>query len=378
MVCSASDRNVLRSILATLGLLLLFWAVPAIGQEAAGTVPDGDAGADTLLAGEEERGEEMDTVIQFRTRGDRVRVEMENSTADMVRIGRSMVVPEDLIVEGDAVVIGGNLDVYGKVRGDAVVVGGVLTLHPTARITGDAVVTAGSLDKMEGARVQGQQVNVGYGLERLFPWGLHKHSFSPTQRAARVFGKWLAWLVLFFLFTLIFVDLFSRATERIAERVQQDYFRSGLAGVLGIVLTPVAFLVLAISIIGLLLVPVLVVVLMVASIWSMVAVSLVVGRNMGVKIFPSVSHPRWLTMIGFILLGALNLVGKLLVGIGGPLNYLGWSVLIAGNVILALAFLIGFGAVLMSRFGRRGSANGEIDGTPIETDRPVLPEGVVE
>src|SRR5688500_15947933 len=58
------------------------------------------------------------------------------------------------VVEGDVVVLNGDLTVAGEVRGDVTVARGDLRLENGAVVTGSAVVTAGRLVN-RGARVQG-------------------------------------------------------------------------------------------------------------------------------------------------------------------------------------------------------------------------------
>lgn len=321
----------------------------------------------------EENENECDTIIRFRTSRDgRIRL-MDNSVSDMVRVGRSMEIPGDMRVDGDAVVVGGNLDIRGEVNGDAVVVGGVLTLFPGSEVDGDVVVVGGSMNKMPGAFVTGEQVNIGYGFEKFFPWSYHKTHVNPVHRAFKTLAKYFAVFIFMFLLILIFIDLLEKPTRRIANTIQEDYFRTGLAGILGFVLTPVTFLVLVISIVGIILTPVLFVLLLVASGWGVIAVSLVTGRTLGVKIFPGLVTPRWQAVIGYIMITVVTLSGKLLLGFGGPFTYLGWTILIAGKVIFFLAFLIGFGAVLMSRFGRRGKE--EItDESAVPHEEPLMTE----
>src|SRR5947209_6668841 len=59
---------------------------------------------------------------------------------DIVRFGGGITVATGEYVGGDAVAIGGSVDVDGEVSGDTVAVGGSLTLGPHAHVHGDAVV----------------------------------------------------------------------------------------------------------------------------------------------------------------------------------------------------------------------------------------------
>jgi hypothetical protein len=279
---------------------------------------------------------------------------IHSEAGDLVRVGQSHTIDASTMVSGDAVVIGGNLDVHGKVGGDAVVVGGTLHLYPDAFVGGEAVVVGGRLVKDEGAFVGGQEVSIGTGIEQLLPWSWYKREVSPWNSAGKRLIDAIARVVFGFLAILIFVDLFGERTGRIAARAEGDSFRSGLIGLLGLILLPITILVLVLSCIGILLLPVLGVLVGVAMLWGFVAASLVVGRTLGRRFFPDLETPRLQAFVGFLILGVTAFVGGLLLSsFVGPVRFFGWTFAIAGKVILGLALLVGFGAVLATRFGRR-------------------------
>jgi hypothetical protein len=316
------------------------------GESGGGGDSATSTGPDTL------RGEARDDSLF----GGTVRIHTEDG--DYVRTGQSGEIGENEIVTGDAVVIGGNLDVRGKVRGDAVVIGGVLRLHPGSAVRGDAVAVGGRVIKEGDAEVGGQEVSIGTGMEKVLPWGWHHREMGATKCGLHtILGAFFRLLFGFFAI-LIFVDLFGKRTERVAARVQNDGFRSALAGVLGIVLIPMAILVLIISCVGILLLPVLGVAIGVALAWGIVGASLVAGRTVGQRLFPGVRAPRWDALLGLLILYITNFVGSLLLCFGGPIRFLGWVFVIAGKVILVAALAVGFGAVLTTRFGRTPKGEG--------------------
>lgn len=83
------------------------------------------------------------------------RVSIGASDGDRVRTGKSMEVAAGETVEGDAVVIGGDLHVRGKVLGDAVAVGGTVYLHEGASVGKEAVAVGGRVVRETGASVEG-------------------------------------------------------------------------------------------------------------------------------------------------------------------------------------------------------------------------------
>ena len=305
--------------------------------------------------------------------GGAVRIQTEDG--DYVRMGQSGEVGANELVTGDAVVIGGNLDVHGRVRGDAVVIGGVLRLHPGSSVRGDAVAVGGRVVKNEDAHVGGQEVSIGTGMEKVLPWGWHRRELGATKCGLHtILGAFFRILFGFFAI-LIFVDLFGKRTERVAARVQNDGFRSALAGLLGIVLIPMAVLVLIISCVGILLLPVLGVAIGVALAWGIAGASLVTGRTVGQRLFPGARAPRWDALLGLLILYITDFIGSLLLCFGGPVRFLGWVILIAGKVILVAALVVGFGAVLTTRFGRTPRGEGPVEEDP-SPESPVPAAGV--
>lgn len=65
--------------------------------------------------------------------------------SDRVSFGSSVTVREGEEITGDLVVFGGDADIYGKVDGDAVVMGGNLTIEPTGSVDGSTVAFGGSV-----------------------------------------------------------------------------------------------------------------------------------------------------------------------------------------------------------------------------------------
>ena len=67
------------------------------------------------------------------------------------------VIEESETIQGDLVVKGGDLTVYGRVDGDVMVVGGDLLVKSTGRITGNARVINGSIQKDDGGIIEGYE-----------------------------------------------------------------------------------------------------------------------------------------------------------------------------------------------------------------------------
>jgi cytoskeletal protein CcmA (bactofilin family) len=121
-----------------------FAAVPAPGVAAVAaqdTVRVGDVGP----AGPQEA---MPRAVAERA------VEFYNGTRTIRLHGRT-VLPAGRALDGDVAVLGGPVDVEGRVAGDLVVLNADLRLGASARVDGDVLVVGGRVQREEGAEVRG-------------------------------------------------------------------------------------------------------------------------------------------------------------------------------------------------------------------------------
>ncbi len=84
---------------------------------------------------------------------------------DRVVKGESIRIEKDEIVH-DVSVVGGSVEVFGKVTGDLVVVGGGAHVHEGAHVMGDALAIGGTLEVDKGGRIDGDTGVVGGVLSR--------------------------------------------------------------------------------------------------------------------------------------------------------------------------------------------------------------------
>ncbi len=316
---------------------------------------------------------EYDTLLQIEQKYGGGAIKITHSPDDIVQMGGDVTVDATTSVSGDAVALGGNMTVHGIVKGDAVAIGGSLYLEPGSRVEGDAVSIGGRVRKSETASVGGEIVSIGPGMGAMLPW-IKDTERSMSQRIGGVIrSSFIGYLLIFFLI-LIFVDLFGGATDRACTYVASDVVKAGLAGFLTLLLTPVIIGVLAVTVIGLPVIPLYLLALVVVFFWGMVVVSLEAGRVWGTRVLPSVSHGRWLALLGAVLLTLPKYAGKLLAAIGGPLHIVGWSLSVVGSVILFVAICVGIGSLVMSRLGRRSMDWNDLDSGAIDPVDPVDPD----
>ena len=116
--------------------------------------------------------------------------------------------------------------------------------------------------------------------------------------------------------------------------------------------------ILAVSIIGiplLLLVPFVLVVVLVGFLLGFAGTGCAVGELIGRRSSSSAQTLIVSLVVGLAVIFGLTILARVAGLAGLPIRILVVSVLFAGLLIEYLAWTVGFGAVLLSRFGRRGS-----------------------
>jgi hypothetical protein len=291
-------------------------------------------------------------------------------SASRVHVGGGITVNEDEEV-GDAVVaIGGSVTVLGHVDDDVVAIGGGVHLGPKAVVRGGITSIGGHIEREPGSVVDGEINEVRIGPPS---FKLHAPQFMGFAPAWDAMHGWLRLvgtvirLGIDLLLTILVALLAARPVERIGDRAAREPWMSGFAGLLAqLLFIPVLVLtvvVLAVSIIGiplLVLVPFAVVAFLLAMLVGFAGVSLRVGQW---AVGPHRAVPLALA-VGVILIAAVALVSR---GVGLlpiPTWFLTWPLGIAGFFVEYVAWTVGLGAALLTRFGsRRGPYEG-IDVVP--------------
>jgi len=297
-------------------------------------------------------------------RGEQTRT-FRRETESRVAIGRTVRVEADERVRNAVVVIGGSAYIDGYVGDAVVVVGGIARLGRDADVRGDVVVVGGSIDRQPGARVSGEVNVVDFGMpdfdiDRLLPkvwfprigrWGPSFSTLSMVGTLTRfaVFGLILAFLLL----------IAGRGIGRIERTAVQEPWKAGMVGLLAeLVMVPLivlTVLILVVSIVGiplLLLVPFAVLVIIVGFFLGFAGVAVAVGRVVtrhvggGPGVFAAL-------LVGLAAIWGLTLIGRLVMLAGWPAWSVASLVLGVGFVLEYVAWTVGFGAALLSRFGAR-------------------------
>jgi uncharacterized RDD family membrane protein YckC/cytoskeletal protein CcmA (bactofilin family) len=215
-------------------------------------------------------------------------------------------------VHGGVVSLFGNTYVDGPVQEAVVTVFGDLELGPNARVDGDIAVVAGRLTRDPAAEVRGKSEIVAGGfpaLENVRLW-IEKCLFYGRLLAFEP-GLWWAWTIAigFLLFYIVIALLFDRSVVRCVETLETQPGQSTVASLMTVVLTPVMFIVLAISVIGIAVIPFFGMALFVASLFGKAVALAALGRR--VTRFTGIAplgHVAFATFVGGLIALALYVI----------------------------------------------------------------------
>ncbi len=325
------------------------------GAVAAPMPPAPPVAPDAAAAGRKEEG--WSEVGRYRHGGARV------------RFGGDVTVAEDEAIGDDVVAILGSARVDGRVDGNVVAVGGSVRLGPKASVSGDVTAIGGSVERADGTVVTGQinEIRIArptFGpLVGVRPWR-DWHWFGDTVR--NPFGGSVDLLATFVrvglvgLLAALMIAVLPAPVRRVADRVATEPWRAGFVGLaaqlLFVPLLVITVVVLAVSIIGiplLLLVPFGLLAVALALVMGFAGSACAVGRWIGQRAgsgMPGLLAPL---VVGLAVVFALTVIARFLGLAGLPVGVILGSVLAAGFLVEYVAWTVGLGGVLLSRFGRR-------------------------
>lgn len=272
----------------------------------------------------------------------------ETLNGDLVVIGGEVDIEPTAAVNGDIVVIGGSLKLDGKSTGNAVVIGGLVAMGQQSSVAGDLVTVGGTLQRAEGAQVGGNvvtnfpapTVNVPIVVTPQAeippippPPGFHV-DFSPVGRIAGIFVQSLGLAALAMLLTLFL----HPQLDRVALAVTRQPLMAGSVGLLTLLLTPIALVILVVTV---LLIPVAlagVILLVLAWLFGVVALGMEVGDR-----FTKAIHRTWEPVLSA---GVGTFLLALVIGTVDMIPCVGW-------LAPVLVGLIGLGAAVITIFGTR-------------------------
>jgi uncharacterized RDD family membrane protein YckC/cytoskeletal protein CcmA (bactofilin family) len=216
---------------------------------------------------------------------------------------------------GDVVVsVLGNTYVNGEVKGEVVTVLGNVELGPKAKVHGEVVCVGGQLQRHPDAVVLGQVQNIAFAGGH-FDFGKIGAWFTECLLKGRMlaFDSRLTWAWTIALVALGFYALVAliapTGVNKCVETLEQRPGSSLLAALLTLLLTPVAYILLAVTIaivVGIILIPFFTLGLFFASLFGKIVMLAWLGRRFTRLLGDSpLAHPFFGVLIGGVVILAL-------------------------------------------------------------------------
>jgi len=253
----------------------------------------------------------------------------------VVAIGRDLEVRGK--AESDVASINGSIRISGHVEGDVVAMSGDCEVLQDARIGGDVFVLGGELNIARGAEIVGRSVSYPT-FSSAWLTLLEGPSLGLPGTSRLVIGAKLALLASWLVLTLVLMASSGREVLSTAEQIGIEPARDflvGLTGVLALFLTALFFSAFAAAFVGVPLLVLVVLLLLMLKLWGMIAVFHVVGYWLTQRFVSRRLQPLNCALTGLLVLGGIKLIP--------------W----VGAWVWTVASLIGVGASLVTKFGRR-------------------------
>jgi len=280
----------------------------------------------------------------------------ESLDGNLVVLGGVAFLEDGSSVRGDVIMMGGTLEIGGEVDGNIIVFGGLVSLSETALVEGDVVSLGAQVDRSPGAQIKGEILSnlEGFSLPltftrmRGFSYPIFNMGFPGVFNILWFFTKIVLWAAL----AVLVILFLPEQTERVSHAAVQQPLLTGGLGLLTAAVLPPLLLLLFISVC---LIPVALVLLIVAGLaWAFGLIAL--GYEVG-KRLAALAKQEWAPAVSaglgtLLLMFVLSASGSLLSCIGLILPF--------------LVGVVGFGAVILTRFG-----------TQTYTTEPSQPAGYV-
>lgn len=287
--------------------------------------------------------------------GGSVHVDKDEVAEEAIAVGGSATVDGD--VSQDVVAIGGDARIQGRVSGEVVAVGGGVYLGPNAVVEGNVTSVGGRIHREPGARIDGNPSEVSF-----LHWGPHfgwDDDWGPWAfrgGVSKVMGS-LTWLVLLGIMTCLVLLVARVPLERVERQLAAQPWPSALTGLASAVffwpLLLVVTVLLAITVVGcalFLLYPFLLLYLVLLGFLGYATVAYRLGRWMEVRFNRSFGGPYAAALVGVLVIQAWSVLASILHMIPW-MGFFAFLVGLFGFFAQATAWIVGFGAVVLARFG---------------------------
>jgi cytoskeletal protein CcmA (bactofilin family) len=254
----------------------------------------------------------------------------ETLNGTLLMLDGQLTVAEGAGIGGEVYMVGGRLEVNGQIGGNVSVLGGEVNLGPTAKIAGNLGIGGGTVHRSPAATVGGEVVS---GLQ--VPSRL---AVSETRSRVERVVRSVVQALLLATAAFVLIRLRARPVYRVAEAATRHPLISGAMGILVGVVGLVLLVLIAFTII---LIPIAllgIVVLGLAVAYGWIAFGVALGRVLvrwrQLSVRPATAAFLG-TVVFMIAVDVVNLVP------------------VVGGLTGVLATTVGFGAVLLTRFGIR-------------------------
>jgi hypothetical protein len=289
-----------------------------------------------------------------------------HTTGARIAIGRSIQVPADEEVSDAVVVVGGSLRVDGRVRDGLVVIGGNLDVGPKADVRGEVVVVGGRITRAPGAQIRGRVSDVSFGDWRT--WSIGGVSLPTVDFGD--FGRWVSLFGTFFRLALLgvimgVIILVARApVARIGRSAAAEPGRAFMLGLVAEVLFLPALVIgsigLAVTIIGIpllvILVPLSIAGAFVGLLLGFTALTCRMGEWLEDRLGLRANSALLATSLGLLMIAGPTIAARVATVTSEPLRVAGIVLLVFGLLFEFVIWTMGFGATLMTGFGRWSTA----------------------
>ncbi len=272
---------------------------------------------------------------------------------NVVKIWNDVHISDKEDVRGNVVVVFGNAEVSGRVDGSVVTVFGNLLLNDSSEVTGNIVAVGGYLDQDPAAQVD----NVV--------------SFDPMR-----FGRGDGWIGLFshdgmsflicqgtFLLTVFMAVLAVVVMPRQRFDNITGVLRTSLMPSLGVgvgmalgghFVVAILMAVLVLTVIGVPLALLVGMALLMVAVVSVAVCGASIGDRLCLLAGGKCQSPWLVVVVGMTALHGVSFVGSLL-GLVGGAETMASLVVVLGMTIKTVAYLLGLGAIVLSRFGSKAA-----------------------
>ena len=272
-----------------------------------------------------------------------------------ILVGRSLTIPANTVQRDTVLVVGGTLNIDGRVEDDVVVVGGRLRLGPTAVVDGDLASIGAVADIHPLARIDGEFNQVS-GLLPVFGFELPSDGWWWAMAALLLTLTRVAFILLVSaLVTLIAPGWVQETGDQSGRAAGRSLFTGWVVQLLFVPAVVAVAIALALSVIGIALVaavPLLFMGLTLLWVAGFAATAARTGRALRRRSSDAAAPSALDAALGVVVLGAVTLAGHLMaLGPGGLMPFAVGTVLF-GLAIEYVAWTIGLGAATRTLVSR--------------------------